>query len=196
MICLWTVFVFCGVFQYNSDAFLIRTSNLHNFHVSKGTNFHFRSINCQHTVLHAEESGFLDVLDGPGHTKAKVVSVSEKSHMELAKLIVSTAIILLTLKIKFDDILESFQLKRTNDLDGNLVTTFNDGLRYEDVIVGTDLPNFGEEIILESKVFFYGLQIKAFNEGQTMFKVKYGDFKSMSAVFGNLNINNDLTGYP
>jgi len=48
----------------------------------------------------------LDVLDGPGHTKAKVVSVSEKSHMELAKLIVSTAIILLTLKIKFDDILE------------------------------------------------------------------------------------------
>jgi len=54
----------------------------------------------------------------------------------------------------------------------------------------------GEEIILESKVFFYGLQIKAFNEGQTMFKVKYGDFKSMSAVFGNLNINNDLTGYP
>jgi hypothetical protein len=47
-------------------------------------------------------------LDGPGHTRLAPISIADNSRIELAKIVVSTAILLLTLKIRFENLFDRF----------------------------------------------------------------------------------------
>ena len=49
-------------------------------------------------------------LDGPGHTRLAPISIADNSRIELAKIVVSTAILLLTLKIRFENLFDRFFL--------------------------------------------------------------------------------------
>eukprot|EP01036_Dinobryon_divergens_P028649 gene28649-37630_t len=131
--------------------------------------------------------------DGPGHTRKMPLSIADNSRMELAKIVVSTAILLLTFKIRFDDLLNSYGLQKDKkDEIERGMTVYSDGLRLEDLVMGTDEPSEGDKVVLNSKVFFSGLQIKAFNGGETIHNVIYGDRDSMTSAFGQLNfVRND-----
>ena len=48
------------------------------------------------------------LLDGPGHTRLAPISIADNSRIELAKIVVSTAILLLTLKIRFENLFDRF----------------------------------------------------------------------------------------
>ena len=107
----------------------------------------------------------------------------------------------------------SYVVKKSVRKDG--ITSYSDGIQVEDVTIGTEAPEIGyfstitalillfltdicvlgEKVILNTKVYFSGLQIKAFNGGRTISKVIYGDDISMSSAFGQLklrdvNLNN------
>ena len=104
-------------------------------------------------------------LDGPGHTRLAPISIADNSRIELAKIVVSTAILLLTLKIRFENLFDRFffngfrihikllvnrllfisyglQKAKNENIDRG-VTVYSDGLRLEDLVKGTDEPTIG-----------------------------------------------------
>jgi hypothetical protein len=98
--------------------------------------------------------------------------------------VVSTAILWMTYKIKFEEIANNFFSNNISlDQDTVELKFAESVVTYKDIKNGQNLPQNGEKILLDVRIFFNGLEIKRFNGGMTSYEVIFGDLESLSAPF-------------
>jgi hypothetical protein len=113
----------------------------------------------------------LDILNdrfknSPGYISSQPINTTEKSRIELAKFVVATAVLLLTLNVKMKDVFSQLKLdtlspgKRMRDGSVGPVLLEN-GIEYTDYYAEDNdtAPKIGEEVIVLAKLFYNGLQI-------------------------------------
>lgn len=128
----------------------------------------------------------------PGHTSASPISIGQQSRLEMVKIVVALSIAVLTWRINSENFWNTL-LKKENS---NLIKSENEsvqdipgtGILIEDVIVEkSQAPlNDGDTVVYDIKLFYNGLRIKSFNNGNSLIPVKYG---KSSAIFDDLSLS-------
>ena len=113
----------------------------------------------------------LDILNNrlknsPGYVSGVPINTTEQSRIELAKFVVATAVLLLTLNVKMKDVFSQLKLDKLSPgkmRDGSVgPLLFENGIEYTDYYAAdssTDAPKNGEEVVVLAKLFYNGLQI-------------------------------------
>ena len=139
----------------------------------------------------------LDILNdrlknSPGYISGQPINTTEQSRIELAKFVVATAVLLLTLNVKMKDVFSQLNLEKLSPgkrmRDGSLMgpILLENGIEYTDSYTAgsttsnNDVPKNGEEVIILAKLFYNGLQI---NKGLPNEVIPF------TCVRGNDNVN-------
>ena len=107
----------------------------------------------------------------PGYVSGQPINTTEQSRIELAKFVVATAVLLLTLNVKMKDVFSQLKLDKLSPAgkirDGSMgPVLLENGIEYTDYYaVGSsatsnnEAPKKGEEVVVLAKLFYNGLQI-------------------------------------
>ena len=96
-------------------------------------------------------------LRGPGETDREPFSTAKVSKIELAKVVVTTAILYITLQLNIEKAIAKWL---PDGLGARNVKSFEDGIKFEDIVVGNgDEICAGDEFEAELTLFYNGLKI-------------------------------------
>lgn len=102
------------------------------------------------------------------------ISTADRSRIELAKLVVSTAVIWLTINVKVKDLWGKLKLGKSEQGStgepGSVLLA--NGIQYTDYYElssgGYDEPRIGDDVVVVMKLFFNGLQINKDKASETL----------------------------
>ena len=108
--------------------------------------------------------------NSPGYVSGQPINTTEQSRIELAKFVVATAVLLLTLNVKMKDVFSQLKLDKLSPgkmRDGSMgPVLLENGIEYTDYYAGSsgttstnEAPKKGEEVVVLAKLFYNGLQI-------------------------------------
>ena len=131
---------------------------------------HSRSRNVLYLRNHAESSSNQDPLsaletrltNSPGYSSSTPISAADRSRLELAKVVVSTAVFLLSVQMKVKEL--TAKLKNDKDATSavNGPALLPNGIQYTDMMSSSVAPAFpadGDEVVVVAKLFYNGLQV-------------------------------------
>ena len=136
----------------------------------------------------------------PGFISSVPVSTQAQSRKELAKIVVSAAVLYLSLNIRMKEIVGKLDYSDKSEPGANSDTPviMSTGIQYTDsapMLAGNDvtdasdlIPRRGDEMILQAKLFYNGLQINKGN-ANTLLAFQCLDEKKYQEVYSLENLN-------
>ena len=126
-----------------------------------------------------------ELRSSPGWTASMPTSTADRSRIELAKLVVSTAVLLLTINVKVNDLWDKLKLGKSNQVSltgesGPVLLA--SGVQYTDYYEQSsdvyEEPQVGDEVVVVMKLFFNGLQVNKDQATETLSFTCLGDENS------------------
>jgi FKBP-type peptidyl-prolyl cis-trans isomerase len=136
----------------------------------------------------------------PGFISSVPISTQAQSRKELAKIVVSAAVLYLSLNIRMKEIVGKLDYSDKSEPGANSDTPviMSTGIQYTDsapMLAGNDvtdasdlIPRRGDEMILQAKLFYNGLQINKGN-ANTLLAFQCLDEKKYQEVYSVENLN-------
>ena len=102
--------------------------------------------------------GGKDIPQGPGETDLQPMSSAKVSKIELAKLVVSSAVLYITIQLNVEKAVAKWL---PDGLGASSVTVLEDGIKFEDIVIGNGVELCrGDEFEAECRLFYNGLEIE------------------------------------
>ena len=129
----------------------------------------------------------------PGHVNNVPYSLNEKTRLQYASMVVSAAIVLLTLKVKYEKWIEKWNELNTmnnksmndqfmnNAFDDSKIVKLDNGIIYEDIDLGDGIDlEYGGQYNLSIKVFYNGILVNNYIDIAFIYGVKNTIFDKLS----------------
>jgi hypothetical protein len=106
--------------------------------------------------------------NSPGYVASTPISAADRSRLELAKVVVSTAVFLLSVQIKIKELTSQFNKDAAADSTSSTTTgspmLLPNGIQYTDAVPAVasaplSFPADGDEVVVVAKLFYNGLQV-------------------------------------
>ena len=102
---------------------------------------------------------------GPGYSPSFPTSTSDAGRLELGRLVLSMAVIWLTIKVQVQAVLDKTWLSKKADQlwsdagSQNPIVAVSEGLQYQDLQPGSTVTRSGDLVVLSMRVFYNGLEL-------------------------------------